>query len=693
MGCMEELEDAVTECPHCGYKEGTPPLEAYHLAPETRLQEDRYIIGRVIGFGGFGVTYLAYDQTLQKRIAIKEYLPGEFSTRMPNQEKVTIYSGDKEEQYQSGKGKFIEEAMRLAKFQNVPEVVSVYDCFEENDTAYITMEYLDGESLKSYLEREGKMSVERALPIIFDILHALEAVHEEGILHRDIAPDNIYLTKDNKVKLLDFGAARFATTTHSRSLTVLIKPGYAPEEQYRSRGDQGTWTDVYAVAATFYKMITGIVPEDALERAAHDTLKPPSKLGVTIGPNTEAALLNALNVKISGRTQTAKAFEDELMANVVKRVVVKKQQVDIGRWPLWTKLTALFGGLGILGFVLLLSLGIISFDFAQWGGSSVPEGKTRVPNLVNVEMENAISRGEAEELVVQIKDKQYSDTIPENKVLSQSIKAGTLVDKDSLLEIVISAGIEKTRVPNVVGIASEEAIQSLKDAGLVVRSVTKEYRAAPDTIGWQSLEAQTEVDTGTEIEIIISTGISGGDASKKERVENLIGLDYTEASERLLENYLYLVKSSEIYSDEIPAGGIISQSPNAGVMCQQNSNIMVVVSLGKEMVTVPDIQFKVLEEARSILEEAGLLVEVTEEASNSVAEGSVIRQEIEAGQSVEKGSTITIVVSSGRPVTRENTNAQSNPAQAEQRNEPRNEQPAETTAADPNRNPLFDLLN
>ena len=135
------------------------------------------------------------------------------------------------------------------------------------------MEYLEGETLKTRLEKNGAMSVEQALPILFDVLHALEAVHEEGILHRDVSPDNIFITKEGQVKLLDFGAARFATTTHSRSLTVLIKPGFAPEEQYRSRGDQGPWTDVYATAATFYKMITGITPEDALERSVRDTVK------------------------------------------------------------------------------------------------------------------------------------------------------------------------------------------------------------------------------------------------------------------------------------------------------------------------------------------------------------------------------------------------------------------------------------
>ncbi|MDO5346511.1 MAG: PASTA domain-containing protein, partial [Lachnospiraceae bacterium] len=651
MGCMEPLEDEKDVCPHCGYKVGTAPLEACHITPGTVL-EDRYIIGRVLGFGGFGVTYLGFDTKLNKKIAVKEYLPGEFSTRMPNQVRLTIYTGDKEEQFMIGREKFIDEARRLAKFQNVPEVVHVFDCFEANQTAYIVMEYLEGETLKTRLEKNGAMSVEQALPILFDVLHALEAVHEEGILHRDVSLDNIFITKEGQVKLLDFGAARFATTTHSRSLTVLIKPGFAPEEQYRSRGDQGPWTDVYATAATFYKMITGITPEDALERSVRDTVKEPSRLGVKIGPNTEAALMNAMNIKIDGRTSSARQFEEELLANVVKRVVVKKQRLDVGRWPLGVKVAAGAAAVGIGIFAVLVATGFIKFNSEGWSSISVPEGKTRVPNVVNEEMETAIDRGEQAKLTVQVYDKQYSDTIPENKVLSQTIQRGTVVDINEVLGIIISAGIEKTYVPNVIGVQSEAAIQRLKDAGLVVSSKEEEYRAAPGTIGWQSLAADTETDTGTEIEIIISQGIKGGDSSKTEMVDDLAGMDYETAAEEMLGKYLYLVNIGGEYNDEIPAGGIISQEPEAGTALNQNSNISVIVSLGREMINVPDVQYKTQTEAEQMLADSGLTVEIRQEANASVAAGNVIRQELAAGERVEKGSSIVIYISTGAPAQR-----------------------------------------
>ncbi|MBT9776430.1 PASTA domain-containing protein [Clostridium sp. MCC353] len=707
MGCMRLLEEEAVYCPDCGYKVGTAPLEAYHMAPGTVLEE-RYLIGRVLGFGGFGITYLGYDLVLDKKTAIKEYLPGEFATRMPNQTQLTIYSGEKEEQFQAGKEKFIDEARRLAKFQSVPEVVHVFDCFEANDTAYIVMEFLDGETLKTRLERTGKMSVEQALPVIFDVLHALEAVHEEKILHRDIAPDNIFITKDDQIKLLDFGAARFATTTRSRSLTVLFKPGYAPEEQYRSRGDQGTWTDVYSLAAVFYRMITGITPEDALERSVHDTLKRPSKLGVKIGPNTENALMNALNVTVESRTQTAKQFEDELMANVVKRIVVKKEEADVGRWPRWVKVLAAVGAAGILTFAGLMAAGVIRFDAAGWSVNKVPEGKTRVPNLVNEEMETAIARGQEAKLNVQVYDKQYSEEIPENKVLSQTIKRGTVVEENETLGIIISAGIEKTYVPNVIGMESEEAKQLLKDAGLVVNSTQKEYRAAPGTIGWQSLEPDLETDTGTAIEIIISEGIKGGDSSKEEAVEDLTGKDYDTAADEMLARYLYLVNKGAEYSDTVEAGGIIRQEPAAGSRLSQNSNISVIVSLGRELVGVPDVQYKTQEEATAMMESVGLGIEVVQEASDTVAQGNVIRQETPAGERIEKGSQVVIYVSTGAPQRQPERPANNRPAQQPQQPQPQNnpvpqetappqtEAPPQTTQApaqeDSGMNPAFRLL-
>ena len=649
LGCMQRYEDNQNKCPHCGYVRGTAPEEAYHIRPGTILSK-RYLIGRVLGFGGFGVTYIGYDMTLDKVVAVKEYLPGEFATRMPHQTRLTVYPGEKQEQFSAGKEKFLDESRKMVRFQHVPEVVHVFDCFEENGTAYIVMEYLEGESLKQKLERDGRMTVEEALPIILDVLHALEAVHAEGILHRDVAPDNICLTKDGRVKLLDFGAARFATTTHSRSLTVLIKPGYAPEEQYRSRGDQGTWTDVYATAATFYRMITGITPDDALERAARDMLRPPSKCGVKIGPNTENAIMNALNVKVQGRTQTAKDFENDLMANVVKRVNVRADTADTGKWPLWSKILLGTAAAGVLVFGILSATVLRPDSEDDMGAVAVEEGYTRVPNVVNQEREEAIHIAEDAGLLLQIYDKQYSNEIQRDRSLKQEPGDAETVEKDSALRVVISAGIERTIVPSVIGMTREAAEKLMKDADLIPEMKEVEYAAAPGTVISQSLDGDSSTDTGTEILLEISTGLPGGDAAVMETVQDLTGQAFEEASREQAKHYLYLVNTGTEYSDEFAAGQIIRQDAAAGSQLPQNSAIQVVVSLGRELLPVPDVVNKRRAEAEELLRNAGFVPVVREEYARNVEKGSVTRfaEEITEDTRIEKGSEIVIFVSMGQ---------------------------------------------
>ena len=187
LGCMAEYESTYEVCPYCGYEAGAPAESPLHMAPGTLLA-GRYLIGRVLGYGGFGVTYLGWDQVLGQAVAVKEYLPSEFATRMAGQSRVTVFQGNKAQQFADGLGKFVDEAKRLVKFQDEPGIVRVFDSFEANQTAYLVMEYLEGETLAACLEREGKLPPERAVALLEPVIRSLEAVHQAGILHRDIAP-------------------------------------------------------------------------------------------------------------------------------------------------------------------------------------------------------------------------------------------------------------------------------------------------------------------------------------------------------------------------------------------------------------------------------------------------------------------------------------------------------------------------
>jgi formylglycine-generating enzyme required for sulfatase activity/serine/threonine protein kinase len=283
-----------------------------YLPSGTRLHQ-RYVIEAVLGVGGFGVTYLATDTLLNVKVAVKEYLPRQLATRGEGQTQVTVFTGEVGEQYHYGLKKFLEEAQALAQFAAQPNIVTCNDFFAENGTAYLVMHYIEGLTLKEYLVQQGgRIPFETAVGIMMPVMDALREVHQANLLHRDISPDNIFLTTGNQVKLIDFGAARYQAGEQSKSLSVILKPGYAPEEQYRSSGRQGPWTDVYAVAATIYKAITGQNPPEALDRLTEDTLVPPSRLGVTIPPGAEVALLHALAVRASQRCQAMPEFQRAL---------------------------------------------------------------------------------------------------------------------------------------------------------------------------------------------------------------------------------------------------------------------------------------------------------------------------------------------------------------------------------------------
>ena len=239
MGCLEE-RGGEKVCPHCQWEEGTPIASPLYLSPRTVL-EDQYLLGRVLGHGGFGITYLAWDLRLHRRLAIKEYMPQGIAGRAPGNLNVSIYTN--EEDYQWGLERFLDEARVVAKFADHPNVMSIINHFTGNDTAYIVAEYLDGSTLLEYTEQQGgTIPYETATRILMPVMDALREVHKSGILHRDISPDNICITRSGLVKLLDFGAARQALGQKSKNLSVILKEGYAPEEQYRTKGDQGPWT-------------------------------------------------------------------------------------------------------------------------------------------------------------------------------------------------------------------------------------------------------------------------------------------------------------------------------------------------------------------------------------------------------------------------------------------------------------------
>ena len=305
-GCFNERE-GTGPCPHCGYDISTA-RHPYIALPIGTILNGRYLTGRVLGVGGFGITYLAYDMTLEICVAVKEYLPSGIAIRDADHYTMTVSSQEEQTRYDTGANKFLDEARILAKLRKVPNIVTVHDYFRENNTAYFVMEYIEGVDLMKYTNAKGgKLPFDEALALLLPIMKSLHAVHNQNLLHRDISPDNIIVMKDGSTRILDFGAARLAID-NDKSKSIILKHGFAPEEQYRKHGNQGPWSDEYALAATMYLILTGIMPPDAIERVHEDSLVAPIDLGVDMPQYANDALLKALSVHASGRFPDMKSF-------------------------------------------------------------------------------------------------------------------------------------------------------------------------------------------------------------------------------------------------------------------------------------------------------------------------------------------------------------------------------------------------
>lgn len=471
-GCMENKGDAHV-CPSCGWAEGTEKEAPQHLSPGTVLQ-DKYLLGKVLGHGGFGITYLAWDLNLEMKLAVKEYMPRDFATRSPEHTIVSVFTGQLQSHFEHGLKKFLDEAKTLAQFSNHPGIVGVRDFFRDNGTAYLVMYYVEGIDFKKYLEMQGgKIPYQTALAIMMPVLDALREVHRTGTLHRDISPDNIFITTEGQVKILDFGAARHAMNEFNKSISVILKPGYAPEEQYRSKGKQGPWTDVYAAAATLYRAIVGFVPPESLDRLEEDTIQLPSQLGCEIPQDAESALMKALAVRQTERYQSIEEFQQQLLqqgeviSNIVEKIEPKepikgevqsspkmenevkpqkteppKKKISKG---LWIAGGAALFGLVSMGIVLMLILNsFFDKDPVDPVDPVTPTilKEVTVPNVLDLTEEEAKSALTKESLQVGNVVYVESTIVKKGHVIKQSIESNKKVKENDVINLEISKGVE-----------------------------------------------------------------------------------------------------------------------------------------------------------------------------------------------------------------------------------------------------------
>lgn len=331
--CMQEVQGLV--CPHCK-KEVRFTGKERHLPVGTVLRgKQEYILGASLGQGGFGITYIALNVATMERVAIKEYFPIFWCQR--GEDGVNVYPTS--ESYEMGKQRFFQEAKNIYHFRELKTVVNVLEFFVQNNTCYIVMEYLDGESLESLVRRTGKLPANDLLEKLKPLMDDIDKMHRRipSVLHRDIAPDNIMMLKNGGVALLDFGSAR-SCQKDGNGMTKFVKQGYSPVEQYFKEGEQGPYSDVYSLAATIYYALTGKRPTDARERQSTvlegkpDPLVPPRQNGASIQDYQEKALMDALELISEKRTSSMKQLCEELIkTSHASSGNLKLRQVKIDR--------------------------------------------------------------------------------------------------------------------------------------------------------------------------------------------------------------------------------------------------------------------------------------------------------------------------------------------------------------------------
>lgn len=513
--CMEEITQGNV-CQRCR-KPNEPMQIAHHLAPGSVLN-NKYLVGNALGEGGFGITYIGRDLTLDLKVAIKEFFPVGYVNRNSNVDNAVVLSTEKQRQfYEKGKERFLQEARSLAKFTNETGVVQVRDYFEYAGSAYIVMEYLDGVTLKEFLKQNGTIDAETAFVMMLPIIVSLEKIHAaHNIIHRDISPDNIMYLRNGTLKLMDFGAARHYSASQNE-MSVMIKEGYAPEEQYRKDGRQGPWTDVYGLCATIYRCITGRTPEGSLNRLRTDNLKKPSELGVMIAPDLEAILMYGLAVSQDDRCHDM----TQLKTLVIK--ALNHERVEIAP-PLApdnmqsAEATGLYSRYGAAGAYYPNREERPTYGDAYAGGRQTPQPvadpvggkkKSAAPIIITIIIVVLLVIGVGVLAYFVFFDNQpsgSSDTLPASDTVTQTNA--------------VTEQATAVSVPNVIGMSMDKAMEELSKSGLkpVVEETNDDSHAANEVIG-QYPAADAAADKGDEVTIYVAKGSSNPDSEKDEALK------------------------------------------------------------------------------------------------------------------------------------------------------------------------------
>lgn len=449
-----------------------------HILPTGTELPHNYIIDKILGEGGFGITYSGTFVPTGERVAIKEYFPSGLAHResSPKHEALVVPLYGMKESFEKGRQHFLNEASILKEFQNLNSIVSVKDVIETNGTVYLVMEYIDGITLKQYVKENGALSFQELLPLMKPVIQALVHVHRQGLIHRDISPENLMVGIDNQLHLIDFGAASIENGHDEKTMTVILKSGYAPPEQYLSDGKQGAWTDIYALCATMYMTLTGFAPPESIRRIQKDEL-PSLAEHADITSWQAAAIEKGMNLNAAERFQNMESLYQALIIPPIEmdskrrsyqNALEENKTVMKNNANTRKKQKPLYTGLLVAFLFAVIFMGIFiwktnpftePYSTSQENSSNnkLTENETTKPstdNICTMIDVTGISYTEAQKQLAELDSTikiqtewVYDDTHPRNIVLEQSIQERTDFTKGSIGTILLT--VSKGKEPTV----------------------------------------------------------------------------------------------------------------------------------------------------------------------------------------------------------------------------------------------------
>lgn len=482
MGCMNPLPEGEDKCPHCGYQEGMPYSMTY-LRPGTVLKE-RYLIGKVVDKNSEGATYIAYDQTEDKKVLVREFMPEQIAERNESNQCVRPKAGY-ERQFKTALSDFVELSRQLLALNKISGIVPVLDRFVDNDTVYVVYRFLRTLKLSDFLQRNGgELTWSQTKKMFLPLLNTLSQLHKKGILHRGISPETIWVDQDNKLWLAGFCIAD--TRTEGGDVGAALFEGYAAPEQYSLSSWQGTWTDVYGISAVLYRTLTGTRPADGNSRRISDDLCPPNELNRKIPANISDAIFTGMIVPNEKRVQNIDEFTGLLLeegdthtaifesSKVNLEVKKKKNQSRKVRVAVWAMGITLLILLGVM-FWVLYTLGIfdkketsrpsqtISYLDEQSAATNSAISADGVPDFVGKDID-AIKNDPAYADRFEFMEKEdYNEEYSKNIVYDQEPAKGTPMPNKGYVTLYVSKGSEMVPMPGLKGSTLEFATKTLTE--------------------------------------------------------------------------------------------------------------------------------------------------------------------------------------------------------------------------------------